>query len=139
MNALDLLSNLSSGGLIGGLLGITNRVIDLKARREERAHELDLTRLASAARATLEEWTAFRASQEAARADTEAPTYRWAAAVRTLTRPLLTWALVAVSCYVYAASPAEVRAQIGADLLMLTGTALGWWFGTRPALGTARR
>jgi hypothetical protein len=139
MSLVELASNLASGGLVGGLLGIGNRFLDMKARREERGHEVEMTRLASAARATVEEWTSFRASQEAGRGEAEAPTYKWAAAIRTLTRPLLTWALVGVSAYVYASAPAEVRAQIGQDLLMLTGTALGWWFGSRPTLGSSRR
>lgn len=139
MNFLEIFSNAATGGLIGGILGIGNRVLDMKARREERGHELEMTRVASAARVTGEEWTAFRASQESGRGEAEAPTYKWASAVRTLTRPLLTWALVAVSAYVYASAPGEVQEVIGKDLLMLTGTALGWWFGSRPAMSAARR
>lgn len=139
MNILDFMSSLASGGLVGGLLGLGNRIIDIKARREERGHEIEMTRLASAARVTVEEWSSFRASQESARGDAEAPTYKWASAIRTLTRPLLTWALVGISAYVFANSPADARAQIGQDIVLLTGTALGWWFGSRPALGSARR
>lgn len=139
MNLADLLTSTASGGLFGGLLALGNTWISARIRKDERAHELEVLKVQGAMRVTGEEWSAFRASQEAAAADSSGPVAPVVAAIRSLTRPALTVGLLCASVAVYFSVPLDVRADVGSDILMLTGTALGWWFGSRPTLLSSRR
>jgi hypothetical protein len=133
MALLEILTTLSSGGIIGGLLGLGNRFLDLRQKREDRAHELAMAAALRDSQAMLASWEAFKASQDAARAESEAPTFPWVAAIRTLTRPALTLFLVVIAAAIYFTADAALRGDIAWQLLALAGTALGWWFGSRPA------
>jgi hypothetical protein len=128
MNLLDLITGAGTGGLLGGALALANTWLSARIRREDRAHELELLRTQGALRASGEEMAAFRASQESALADAHGVTYPWVEAVRKLTRPALTFGLIA-------AALATNGKPLGPDFLLLAGTAVGWWFGSRPTLG----
>jgi len=100
--------------------------LQMKARAEETEHELAIAE-------TRGSWAGLAASAEA---DARAPeSYRWVAAVRTLTRPFLTLEtqlLLVVLLFV-------VKDQARVDLLQTVvdtaafsaSTALLWWFGER--------
>lgn len=133
MALLEILTTLSSGGIVGGLLGLGNRFLDIRQKREDRAHELAMAESLRTTQVSLASWEAFKASQLAGQSDGEAPGYAWVAAVRTLTRPGLTLGLVLIAALIYFNSPPAAQADIAWQLLALAGTALGWWFGSRPA------
>lgn len=133
MALLEILTTLSSGGIIGGLLGLGNRFLDIRQKREDRAHELALAQSFRDTQTSLASWEAFRASHDAARAESEAPSFAWVNAIRSLTRPALTLLLVTIAACIYFTSPPLAQADIAWQLLALAGTALGWWFGSRPA------
>ncbi len=139
MTFVDLLTSATPGGLFGGLLGLANTWVSSRIRREERAHELELLKAQQSSAEAVAAWSAFKASQDAAANDNSGPAPCWVSAVRSLTRPALTLGLLCSSVAVYATLTGEVRADVGRDLLGLTGLALGWWFGSRPALLSSRR
>lgn len=139
MSIIDLLTGAGTGGLIGGALALGNTWLTARIRKDERSHELQVMQLSAAQRITAEEWASFRASQEAGGRDDSSPSYAWVGAVRSLTRPTLTIALVAAAVAVYGTVPTDMRSDIGRDLLMLAGTAVGWWFGARPTLQSVRK
>lgn len=132
MNLLDLITGAGTGGLLGGVLALGNTWLTARIRREERAHELESLKVQGALRISAEEMGAFRASQESAVADAQGATYLWVEAVRKLTRPALTFGLIGAAIW-------SNGTALGPDFLLLAGTAVGWWFGSRPSLGTARR
>lgn len=129
MNLADIIGQVAGGGILGLAGSLANSWLNLKANREQNRHTIQLLRL-KADVATIEgEARAFTASQESASADvvtlpanvTSAP-LQWLAigtqALRTATRPLLTWTLVFVSM----GHP---------ELSGLAAMAVSWWFGSR--------
>lgn len=132
MNLLDLITGAGTGGVIGGLLALGNTWLAQKARREDRAHELAILDKTANAAASAAQWDAFRASQLAGASDAAGDSYRWVEAVRKLTRPALTFGLIAAAIWTR-------TDPLGPDFLLLAGTAVGWWFGSRPLLGSAAK
>ncbi len=132
MNLLEIFTGAGTGGLLGGLLGLGSAWLNARIRREERAHELETIKVQGALKVSGEEMAAFRASQESAVHDSAGPSYPWVNAIRSLTRPALTFGLIA-------AAIGMNGKPLGPDFLLLAGTAVGWWFGSRPTLGAARK
>lgn len=130
MNLADILTGAGTGGIIGGILALGNTYLAQKARRDERAHELAVLDKTRDATIQAAQWDAFRASQMAGAADGSGSSYLWVEAVRKLTRPALTFGLIG-------AALATNGTPLGPDFLLLAGTAVGWWFGSRPMLGRA--
>ena len=52
-------------------------------------------------------------------------------AVKQLTRPLLTWASIAVITTVYLKATDTAREAMSAEILFGAFTAIFWWFGAR--------
>ena len=156
MNILDFATSAAGGGLFGFVGQLANRGIGLmeaKQKREDQllanahekerwANEKDLLRLqmeqgAAVAADTLEQtnaaggWAGFNASMAADAV--QQPSYRWVAAVRTLTRPFLTLesqiALV-VLLFVGRAKP-DILSTVTDTIVFCASASLLWWFGER--------
>jgi hypothetical protein len=125
MNIAEILSGFGGGGLVGGILGLGNTWLSAKIRKDERPHELAMLKFQIENVARSEDLKALAASFET---ESKGETFRWVEAVRKLTRPVLTFGLVAVAYF------ARVE-TLGPAFLELAGLAVGWWFAARPTLG----
>lgn len=132
-------------GLIGTLVGKVFGWLELREKARtlalEQAHELALFDRQAALRRTEME-------SEAAIADTAAwqagrvasyqhdmaagETYKWVAAVQKLTRPILTFALIGLTLWVFLrVADLGIQSDIVNQVIYLTAMAVAWWFGDR--------
>jgi hypothetical protein len=119
----------SGGGILGIFGGLANSWLQLKAKKQDNEFQLSSLRLRADVASVEGEAKAFTASQESAKADgmpalprNASPALMWITygtqALRTATRPLLTWALVAAALW----KP---------EMSGLAAVAVTWWFGSR--------
>jgi len=155
---MDILNSLS-GGAVGAVMGAlgsaANRgvgLLELREKRKDRAqeiaHERAMAELAQASKSQealqaqklAQVQGSFVGLNASIEADQAEPSYRWVAAVRSLTRPVLTlllWILFAVMLVlVYQSGGAgDGSTQLIASSLetisFSAATALAWWFGDR--------
>ena len=155
---MDILNSLS-GGAVGAVMGAlgsaANRgvgLLELREKRKDRAQEIAHERAMAELTQTSKSQEALQAQKLAQvqgsfaglnasiEADRPEASYRWVAAVRSLTRPLLTlllWSLFAVMSVIVfrsgSASDGSTR-LIASSLETISfsaATALAWWFGDR--------
>ena len=132
MNLVDALFNAAGGGIFGSALhcftdwlGTKNKIALMNAQ-------------VNAAEKT-EAWRSFTESQKDAPAlqiPASAPgwiagAYLLVDGIKQLTRPLLTWAAVAMIVTVYLNSTVEKQGEIAAVILFGSFTAVFWYFGAR--------
>lgn len=135
----DILLNSASGGLLGLVGNIATVLADTWRKKKEAEVQIQLLRAQTEAGEKAAAWDAFAKSQQ-----THAPftvphgVAPWAAniftaveAFRSFTRPGLTWALLGVLVYVFAASGELARSAMLNEITFGAFTALGWWFGSR--------
>lgn len=155
---MDILNSLS-GGAVGAVMGALGSAADrgvglleLREKRKDRAQEIAHERAMSEMAQTSKSQEALQAQRLAQvqgsyaglnasiEADRPEDSYRWVAAVRSLTRPVLTlllWILFAVMfVLVYQSGGASDRSSqmIASSLETISfsaATALAWWFGDR--------
>lgn len=153
MNWLEIIVGSVSGGGVLGILGAIGKgwleIKQAKARMEERRLEAEIQRdllKLQIDHSTIEnEGKAFVAAQESAKEDAidddawkrvKTPSQIWllllAEVFRSVTRPALTWATLGVAVYVFIVGDQQTKALITAGLSAMPGTALGFWFGSRP-------
>ncbi len=153
MNWLEIIAGSVSGGGVLGLLGALGKgwleIKQARARMEERRLEAEIQRdlmKLQIDRSTVEnEGRAFTAAQESSKEDglddvawkkVRTPGQIWllllAEVFRSVTRPALTWATLGVAVFVFSTGDLETRGLITAGLAAMPGTALGFWFGSRP-------
>ncbi len=156
---LDVGASILAGGTTGLLGTAVSGVIDFFQGRAEHKRELELRRLdidlANAEGASAERVAAIEAEGERDRAELRAmeASYREAGSrisrpgdgfllklvdfVRGMTRPVLTWGLVALVGVIYFTlgaefiEPGSVKPRIVDTVLYLTTAAVLWWFGQR--------
>ncbi len=160
---LETLLNLGASVLTGGATGLLGTAlsgaIDFFQARQRHGQEMDLRRLdielakveagGAAAQAAIEaesaqaraEWEALEASYREAARRLSRPGEGWAMqlidVVRGLTRPALTWSLLALVGAIYfllgASDLADeaLRPRIVETVLYLSTAAVLWWFGAR--------
>lgn len=144
---MGLAASAAGGGLFGLMGTALGRVAGIFEQREHHAHEramwahqqvmLDVTRAAERERdyAALEKveldgrWAGLRASVQADAAIGES--YRWVSAVRGLTRPVLTFALWAITAFIFVHADVSGRSQIIETSTFAATAATLWWFGDR--------
>lgn len=133
MAITDILFNAAGGGVLGSALHCVTDWIDTK-------NKIALMNAQVAAAEKTEAWKAFTASQEGATSALAIPAgvptwvssiYLCVDALKQLTRPLLTWAAIAIIAYVYAAATPIAREAMAAEILFGSFTAIFWWFGAR--------
>lgn len=157
---MGFLTSALGGSLLGGLLSVVQRFVDVHAKKKEAEVEIMRAKALSELKVKEGELMAFTASQANAESDFNpdplpADAGKWAHflragaetlrvltdAFRAFTRPGLTWALV-LSVVGLAASgklPGYGLEAIGADLVFTMSTAVMWWFGSRPLQRTASK
>lgn len=140
---MSFLTSALGGTLLGGLLSLITRVVDVFVKGKEADIEVKKATALASLKIQEEEMRAFTASQSAAADDKVAipsNTPPWVSAVavlvdafRRFTRPGLTWALVAVVSGLVAVGklPGYTLELLAADLVFCMSTALTWWFGSR--------
>lgn len=147
MDWSSILGSVAGGGVLGLLgnvahvgLGIWRDKAAHRQRMDEAAAQLELLKVqgelsaAQTAGAIAEARErgaaeAFTASQQAEIALGKA-TWPWVDAIRQLTRPLLTWMLLAMTGAMAIAEP-TLRADLSEVLAGLTVMVVTWWFGQR--------
>jgi hypothetical protein len=153
------LLNTIGGGAVGAVMGALGSaasrgvgLLELRERRKDRAQEIAHERAMAQMAQTSKSQEAVQAQKLAQvqgsyaglnasiEADRPEESYRWVAAVRSLTRPVLTlllWILFAVMLvFVYpSGSASDGSTQMIASSLetisFSAATALAWWFGDR--------
>ena len=155
MELLNTIGGGAVGAVMGALGSAANRgvgLLELRERRKDRAQEIAHERAMAQMAQTSKSLEALQAQKLAQvqgsyaglnasiEADRPEESYRWVAAVRSLTRPVLTlllWILFAVMLvFVYpSASASDGSTQMIASSLetisFSAATALAWWFGDR--------
>lgn len=144
---MGLAASAAGGGLFGIVGTALGRVAGIFEQREYHAHERalwahqqvmqDALRAAEreSDRAALEQvgaegrWAGLDASVKADAAIGES--YRWVNAVRGLTRPVLTFALWAITAFIFVQADASGRGQIIETSTFAATAATLWWFGDR--------
>jgi hypothetical protein len=144
---MGLAASAAGGGLFGIVGTALGRVAGIFEQREHHAHQRalwahqqmmqDTSRAAERDRdnAALERadvegrWAGLDASVRADAAIGES--YRWVNAVRGLTRPVLTFALWAITAFIFAHADASGRSQIIETSTFAATAATLWWFGDR--------
>lgn len=132
MSLLDVLTFGAGGGVLGSALHCVTDWIDTK-------NKIALMNAQVAAAEKTEAWKAFAASQEGGNSlEIPANVPGWAAtlylcvdAVKQLTRPVLTWASVAIIVTVYLQATPAAREAMQAEITFGCFTAVFWWFGAR--------
>lgn len=133
MNIVDMLFSATLGG------GVVGSALHLLTDWADRKNKIALMEAQAKLTEQSEAWKAFTAAQEStaafavpANAAPWASTlYTCVAAVKDLTRPLLTWAAVAVVVLVYVKSTDTSRAAIAPEILAASYSAIFFWFGSR--------
>ena len=136
MNIAEVLFNAASGGIMGSVLHCVTDYFDTKNKVTMLKAQMD------AAEKT-EAWKAFSASQGGNESlDIPASASGWMVnvylavdAIKQLTRPVLTWASVAIIAGVYFSADGEQQATMQSEILFGSFTAIFWWFGARYSKG----
>lgn len=133
MDILGLLVNGVGGGALGSVLHCFTSYFDTK-------NKIALMNAQVAAAEKTEAWKAFSESQVGANTPMKVPenVHPWISgfyvivdAIRQLTRPLLTWAAIAIICMVYFRATPSVRDTMSGEIVFGCFTAVFWWFGSR--------
>lgn len=152
-----LLGSTGFGAILGLAGGIVNRILDIKAKKVDHAHELAL--LQAQTEQLKMEWESRAqvasiegaAKVEAAGYDAMAASYgadkatygiKWVDALRGIVRPVLTLAFLVIAVWINAKILASLYAEtveLGAIvpqvidwMLFEASVVIGWWFATRP-------
>lgn len=155
MELLNTIGGGAVGAVMGALGSAANRgvgLLELRERRKDRAqeiaHERAMAELAQSSKSQealqaqklAQVQGSFAGLNASIEADHAEPSYRWVAAVRSLTRPLLTlllWSLFAVMSVIvfWSGSANDGSTRLIASSLetisFSAATALAWWFGDR--------
>lgn len=132
MNIADLLFNAAGGGILGSLLHMGTSYVETR-------NNIALMNAQVVAAEKTEAWKAFTASQTTTQSLTipaNAPAwtvslYLCVDAIKQLTRPLLTWASIAVIAWVYYNATPASREAMASEIIFGSFTAIFWWFGAR--------
>lgn len=143
MEWASVIGNVASGGLLGLLGSVATQGLGIWKAREEFKQKIELGKLdierakiegaiakdkaASELEQTKEK--SFKASVEAE--SNLSSGYAWVAAVRSLTRPTLTYLGTAVTMWIFFNVPQETRVYIAEAMVTATTGAWFYWFGTR--------
>ena len=132
MTLVDALFNAAGGGIFGSALHVITDYFDTK-------NKVTMLNAQINAAEKTEAWKAFAASQggnESISIPANVP--GWAASfylcvdgVKQLTRPLLTWASVAIIAGAYFSSAPAQQAEMQAEIVFGCFTAVFWYFGAR--------
>ncbi len=155
MDVLNSLSGGAVGAVMGALGSAANRgvgLLELREKRKDRAQDIAHERAMAELAQTLKSQEALQAQRLAhiqgsyaglaasIEADRPEASYRWVAAVRSLTRPVLTlvlWILFAgmfVIVFGFGAAHDQSAPLIASGFETISfsaATALAWWFGDR--------
>jgi hypothetical protein len=155
MNTLEVIAgSLSGGGVLGflgalgkGWLEIKQARVRIEERKAEAEIQRELVKLKTEQGVMENEAKAFAAAQVASQDDdisdeawkkVRTPGQVWilliAEVFRSVTRPALTWATLAVAVLIFFKGDYQTRILIVAGLAAMPGTALGFWFGARPVI-----
>jgi heme A synthase len=132
MSLIDILFNAAGGGILGSALHCVTDWIDTKNKIAMMRAQVDMAEKTEA-------WKAFTSSQEGGQSlQIPANATPWVInlylcvdALKQATRPLLTWAAIAIIAGVYAQATPEARTAMGPEIIFGSFTAIFWWFGAR--------
>ena len=132
MTILDAIFNAASGGILGSALHCVTDYFETRNR-------IALLNAQISAAEKTAAWQAFTESQKAQDSTTiPANVPAWVSslylcvdATKQLTRPVLTWAAVAIIAGVYSAATPAARQEMQSEILFGSFTAIFWWFGAR--------
>lgn len=136
---IDILFNAAGGGVVGSILHLGTSFFDIYKKKKEAETEILLMNAKVAAAEKQSAWDAFTASQKTNDAiPIPAGAAPWVAsllglveALRSFTRPGLTWALLGILSIAYFKSPEEVQAGMITEMQFAAFTAIFWWLGSR--------
>lgn len=139
MSIIDILFNAAGGGVFGSLLHLGTSAFDTWKKSKEADIEIKLMTAKAELAEKAAAWDAFAASQKstapfvvpAGVSGWAATVYTCVEALKAVTRPGLTWALLLVLVLVYFNSTPEVRITMTGEITFGAFTALFWWFGSR--------
>ena len=132
MNIAEMLFNAASGGVLGSALHVVTDYFDTKNKVTMLKAQMDAAERTGA-------WNAFTESQKTDGLTTIPVNasswminfYLAVDAVKQLTRPLLTWASIAIIAGVYFNANEDQQAAMQSEILFGSFTAIFWWFGAR--------
>lgn len=128
----ELLFNAGTGGLFGLFGSIATSVIRIWEKRQDNKFALEMLDKQAASAEALAAWGAFAASQSASASDMNDKVSPWAANLRAVTRPFLTIGLVFGSFIsFFLIDEPYLRIEVIQSFMMLAGTSVAWWFGSR--------
>lgn len=146
---LSFLSSAVGGSILGGVLSLVQKIVDVKSKAMETELEIKKMEAMSRLKITEAEFKSFdtslKSDNEAVQIPANAPI--WVVSTRILvdafrafTRPGLTWAMVlSLIMFIVAGFVGKAAvAAILADFVFATSTAVMWWFGSRPLQRTAK-
>lgn len=136
---VDILFNAAGGGVVGSVLHLGTSFFGIYQKKKEAEIEITLMNAKCAAAEKEAAWNAFTASQktnEAIAIPANAPSWISALlgvveAIRAVTRPALTWALLFILALAYFTAPLDVQAGMVSELQFAAFTAIFWWLGSR--------
>lgn len=139
----DFFLNAASGGVLGLLGNLVGGAVDVWKKKKEAETQIMLLKAQTEAGEKTAAWDAFARSQSGnnpfiipqGAAPWAATAFTAVEAFRQFTRPGLTWALLVVLVYVFAASATDSRQQMLGEITFGAFTALFWWFGSRYSKG----
>lgn len=138
---VDILFNAAGGGVVGSLLHLGTSVFEVWRKKKDAEVEIMLLQAKMEAAEKTAAWDAFSKSQENVNAGLRslpaqvhpimANLFVGVDALRSATRPLLTWALLGVLLTIYLQSSQAIRDQLASEMVFGAFTAVFWWFGSR--------
>lgn len=153
---MGFLTSALGGSILGGVLSIIQRLVDVHAKKKEAEAEIMRAKALSELKIKEAELDAFKTSLAGEEEDFDpdpipADAPKWAIILRTLaeslrvlcdafrtfTRPGLTWAMVIALVIFIMAGKAGATDVIIADFMFTASTAIMWWFGSRPLARTS--
>lgn len=139
MSIVDILFNAAGGGVVGSLLHLGTSAFEVFKKKKEAEIDIMVMQAKVAAAEKQAAWDAFTASQNKDdRARLPEGAAPWIAnvigcveALRTFTRPGLTWGLLGVLSLAYFTAPLDLRREMVSELQFAAFTAIFWWLGSR--------
>lgn len=137
---LDLVLGAGGGGIFGSLLQMGSSWLDTANKIKLAKAHADIAKIESENKVKEQEAVAFANAQNNTSAPFLVPTNAapWASSMFTVvqalkeaTRPLLTWALLLITLFIFIESTPEVRQTMTPDVVFGTFTAVMFWFGSR--------